>query len=158
MSNAQLYFEEVAIGDEVRPMFQYIDRDQCVEWGYVSNNSDVGHWHIWSNRHKGDPADPKAPVQFRGQPPTLHGQFKTALFEKFVLEWAGSGAWVKKLEVSYRIWDHPFEVKTFQGKVTAVAEVDGLPCVTVEAEMFNEAGQRTSPAIITVVLPKRNQR
>ena len=80
----------------------------CIEWGHVSNNSDVGHWHIWSNRHA-QGLDPKEPVQRRGHDPSLHGQFKTALMEKMLMDWGGPKTWVKKMEVKYRVWDHPFE-------------------------------------------------
>lgn len=155
MKTAQLYYEDVEVGQAIRPMFHYVDQAQCIEWGHVSNNTDVGHWHIWSNRHRQDPDDPLASVSWRGQDPTLHGQFKAALFEKAVLEWAGPGAWVRGMEVTYRVWDHPFELKVIRGKVVSRQLIDGLPCVLVDAALYNEQGQLTTPARLTVVLPCR---
>jgi hypothetical protein len=155
MSTAQLYFEDVKAGDEVRPMFKYVDQIMCVEWGHVSNNGDVGHWHIWSNRHK-QTADPAAPVVRRGQDPTLHGQFKAALVEQMLLDWAGPGAWVKKMEVKYKVWDYPYELKSFSGKVVGRREEGGEGVVDVEVTMANEEGLVTTPATATVVLPKRS--
>ena len=153
MSTAQIYFEDVKIGDTVRPMFQYVDQAMCIEWGYVSNNSDVGHWHIWSNRHK-QGNNPKEPVVRRDQDPTLHGQFKTALIEKMLLEWAGPKTWVKKMDVKYKVWDHPFELKTLIGKVVGKREEEGEHLVDVDIQLVNEKGIPTTTGTASVSLPK----
>lgn len=154
MSTANLYYEDVAVGDAVRPSFVYVDQAMCVEWGYVSNNTDVGHWHIWSNRHK-QSANPKEPVARKGQDPTLHGQFKTALLEKMLLDWAGPKSWVPMLDVQYRAWDYPFELKTLTGKVTGKRVENGEHLVDVELQMANEEGQPTTKGTATVSLPAR---
>lgn len=154
MSTSQLYYEDVTEGDVIRPSFIYVDQAMCVEWGYVSNNTDVGHWHIWCNRHHGS-GDPREPVTRRGQDPTLHGQFKTAQVERVLLDWGGPKAWVKTMDVKYKKWDYPFELKSFTGKVTGKREEDGLALVDVEVDMTNEEGTVTTPATCTVALPKR---
>jgi hypothetical protein len=154
MSTANLYYEDVNVGDAVRPLLTYVDQVMCVEWGYVSNNTDVGHWHIWSNRHK-QSGNPKEPVTRRGQDPTLHGQFKAALLEKMLLDWAGPKAWVQMLDVQYRAWDYPFELKTLTGKVAGKREEAGAHLVDVELQMANEEGQPTTRGTATVALPTR---
>ncbi len=157
MATAQLYFEDVQAGDAVRPMFPYIDQAQLIEWGYVSNNTDVGHWHIWSNRHRQSP-DPAAPVTPKGQDPTLHGQFKAALIEKMLMDWAGPKAWVVKLDVKYKVWDYFFELKTLTGNVTGKRRENGENLVDVEVQMANEEGTVTTPATATVALPARGDK
>ena len=154
MSAAQLYFEDVKPGDSVRPLYQYVDQAMCVEWGYVSNNTDVGHWHIWGNRHK-QSADSKAPVTRRDQDPTLHGQFKTALIEKLLMDWGGPKSWVTKLDIKYKVWDHPFELKTLTGKVVGKREEAGECLVDVEVFLANEEGNPTTTGTATVSLPVR---
>lgn len=154
MSAAQLYFEDVGIGDAVRPLYQYVDQAQCVEWGYVSNNTDVGHWHIWSNRHK-QGSDPREPVTRRGQDPTLHGQFKTALIEKMLMNWGGSKSWVTRMDVKYKAWDYPFELKTVTGKVIGKRQEAGENLVDVEVSLANEEGNATTTGTATVSLPAR---
>jgi hypothetical protein len=154
MSSAQLYYEDVSEGDAIRPMYVYVDQAMCVEWGYVSNNTDVGHWHLWSNRHR-QSSDPKEPVSPQGQDPTLHGQFKTALLEKMLMDWGGPKAWVQKMDVQYRVWDYFFELKTFTGKVLDKREENGECLVDLEIQMAREDGRVTSPGTATVALPSR---
>lgn len=153
MSTAQLFYDDVNIGDDIRPMYEYVDQMMCVEWGYASNNSNVGHWHIWSNRH-GYPEDPKAPVTRSGNDPSLHGQFKTALMEKMLMEWGGPKAWVVKMNIQYRVWDHPFELKCLTGKVTAKSEENDEYLVDVDVQMAREDGRMTTKGTATVALPK----
>jgi hypothetical protein len=154
MPTAQLYFEDVSVGDAARPMYFYMDQMQLVEWGYVSGNSDAGHWYIWHNRHH-QPEDPAEPVARRGQDPTVTGQFKTALVEKMLMDWAGPKAWVTRLDVQYRAWDYLFELKTFSGKVTATREEGELKLVDLDILMANEEGQVTTKGTATLALPSR---
>jgi hypothetical protein len=127
---------------------------QLVEWGHVSGNSDVGHWHTWSNRHR-QPADPTKSVTGGGQDASLHGQFKTALIEKMIMHWAGPKAWVTKMDIQYRVWDHFHELKTLRGRVVGKRQEDGENLVDLEVEMANEEGRVTTPGTATVALPSR---
>ncbi len=154
MSIAQVYFEDVAVGDRVRPMYFYMDQMQLVEWGFVSGNTDGGHWHIWHNRFR-PTGDPKRSER-KGFDPSVTGQYKTVLMERMLMDWAGPKAWVKAMDVQYRVWDHFFELKTFSGTVTAKSEKDGQSLVEVALEMAREDGRTTTKGSATVVLPMRD--
>mgnify|MGYP006294774679 CR=1 FL=1 len=153
MSIAQLYFEDVNPGDKVRPMYFYMDQMQLIEWGFVSGNTDGGHWHIWHNRFRAT-KDPKR-SELKGYDPSVTGQFKTVLMERMLMDWAGPKSWVKAMDVQYRVWDHFFELKTFSGTVTEKGEKDGMGLVEVALEMAREDGRTTTKGSATVVLPKR---
>ena len=153
MATAQLHYEDVNISDEVRPIYFYMDQMQLIEWGHVTGNTDAGHWHIWHNRWK-QTADPKV-SELSHYDPSVTGQFKAALMEKMIMDWAGPKAWVKKMAVQYRVWDHFFELKTFTGKVTGKREEEGECLVDLEIQMAREDGRVTTPGTATVRLPSR---
>lgn len=152
MSTAQLYYEDVSVGDSVRPLYFYMDQMQLIEWGQVSGNSDAGHWHIWHNRHK-----EVSPTQTErgGHDPSVTGQFKTAVMEKMLMDWAGPQAWVKKMAVQYRVWDHFFELKTFTATVTGKRQENGQNLVYLAVEMAREDGRMTTKGTATLALPCR---
>jgi hypothetical protein len=153
MASAQLYYEDVTVGDEVRPLYHYMDQMQLVEWGEVSGNSDSGHWHIFGNRFK-DTDDPEVSER-RGNDPAVTGQFKTALLERMIMEWGGPKTWVRSMDVQYRVWDHFFEVKIFRGTVAGKREENGKHWVDLEIEMLREDERQTTKGTAAVLLPSR---
>jgi hypothetical protein len=155
MSSAQLYYEDVSVGDSVRPLYFYMEQMQLVRWSDVTGNNDAGHWHIWHNRHK--EASPTT-TERSGYDPSVTGQFKTALMEKMLMDWAGPRAWVKKMSVQYRVWDHFFELKTFTGTVTDRREENGEYLVEMDVEMAREDGRRTTKGTATVALPSASKK
>jgi hypothetical protein len=153
MASAQLYFEDVKVGEPVRPLMVWMDQLQLVEWGHVTGNNDAGHWHIFHNRWK-DTDDPTVSNRSHYDP-SVTGQFKAALMEKMLMDWGGPKAWVRKMSVQYRVWDHFFELKTFTGKVVNKREEDGDCLVDLEIEMAREDGRMTTKGTATVSLPRR---
>lgn len=153
MSVAQIYFEDVNVGDSVRPMYYCMDQMQLIEWGFVSGNDDGGHWHIWHNRFR--PTDDPKHCELSGHDPSVTGEYKAVLMERMLMDWAGPKAWVKALEAQYRVWDHFFEMKTFTGTVTGKSEDNGQASVEIALEMAREDGRTTTKGSAKVVLPKR---
>ena len=151
---AQVYFEDVEVGAAIRPMVMYMNQMQLIEWGDVTHNTDAGHWHIWHNRWK-ETDDPEVSA-LSGNDPSVTGQFKVACMERMLIDWAGPQAWVKAMDVQYRVWDHFFEQKTFTGKVAGKREENGLCLVDLELEMAREDGRPTTKATATVALPARS--
>lgn len=152
MSTAQLYYEDVSVGDSVRPLYFYMDQMQLIKWSDVSGNTDAGHWHIWHNRHREvSPTE----TEGGGHDPSVTGQFKTALMERMLMDWAGPRAWVKKMAVQYRVWDHFFELKAFTATVTDKREEDGEFLVDVELRMAREDGRVTTKGMASLALPSR---
>lgn len=85
MSSAHLTYADIQVGDPVRPFFHFMGVQDLVDWGHISGNSDAGHWHFFENMWKQDPDDPES-GRPGGQPPTVTGQYKMALFERIVGE------------------------------------------------------------------------
>lgn len=155
MATAQIYFEDVKVGEPIRPLITYIDQMQIIEWGDVTGNDDAGHWHIFHNRWK-DTDNPSVSA-LKGFDPSITGQFKTATMEKMIMDWAGPKAWVVKMNVQYRVWDHFFELKTFTGKVVGKRETGDDGEVDLEIEMAREDGRMTTKGTATVLLPCRSR-
>lgn len=152
---AQVYFEDVTVGEPIRPMVMYMEQMQLINWGHVTRNDDAGHWHIFHNRWK-NTDDPEV-SELAGNDPSVTGQFKTACLEQMIMDWAGPKAWVKKMDVQYRVWDHFYEQKTFTGIVLDKREEDGKGYVDLEIEMAREDGRMTTKGTATVVLPRKSR-
>jgi len=152
VSSAQLYYEDVQTGDDVRPLYFYMDQMGLIEWGCVSGNSDAGHWHIWHNRSREETPTETSPT---GHDPSVTGQYKTALMEKMIMDWAGPKARGVRMAVQYRVWDHFFELKTFSGTVTGKHEEGDDRLVDLDVEMAREDGRTTTRHTATVSLPSR---
>jgi hypothetical protein len=143
MTVAQLYYDDVQIGDAVRPMYQFLDQTQLVSWATASGNRGPGHYDIFHTSSRS------------GNFPSVTGQLKTALLEKMVRDWAGPKAWVKEMSIQYRQWDRFFDLKSFGGEVTGKREENGKNLVELAVHMANSEGDRTTKGTITVALPKR---
>ncbi len=155
MSSAQLYYEDVSVGDGVRPLYFYMEQMQFVRWGDVTGNRDAGHWHIWHNRHKEvSPTE----TERSGHDPSVTGQFKMAQMERMLMDWGGPRTWVKKMSIQYRVWDHFFELKTLSGTVTGKHEEDGECLVDLAVEMAREDGRRTTKGTATIALPSASEK
>jgi hypothetical protein len=144
MAIAQLYYEEVSVGDSVKPMYQFIDQMQLIKWAVASGNRGPGHYDIFHT------------TSGNGNYPSITGQLKTALLEKMIRDWAGPRAWIKKMSVQYRQWDRFFDLKSFAGEVTGKREEKGRNLVEVSVQMSNSDGDRTTKGTITVALPSRS--
>lgn len=155
MPAAQIFHEDVSVGDTVRPMYFYMDQMQLIEWGFVSGNTDGGHWHIWHNRFR--PTEDPRRCELHGYDPSVTGQYKTAQMERMLMDWAGPAAWVRSMDVQFRVWDHFFEMKTFTGTVTGKTIQDGLGLVEIALAMAREDGRTTTKGTATMVLPTRSE-
>ncbi len=151
MAIAQIYYEDIIEGEAIRPMITYMDQMQLILWGEVSGNSDAGHWHIFHNRWR-ETDDPEV-SELSWYDPSVTGQFKMAMMEKMLMDWAGPQTWVKAMDVQYRVWDHFFEQKRFTGTVVAKREENGLYLVDLALEMAREDGRMTTKGTATVALP-----
>lgn len=144
MPQAQLYFEDIEVGEEIRPMYQYMDQRQLVNWAVASGNMGPGHYDMFHNRSTS------------GRDPSVTGQLKFSLMEKTIRSWAGPKIWVKKIGVRYREWDHFFEIKTFRGKVVDKYQDNGTHFVDLELTMERDDGKVTTMCKATVVVPSRS--
>jgi hypothetical protein len=152
MSSAQLTYNDIQVGDKVRPYFHFMGVQDLVDWGQISGNTDAGHWHYFCNMWKQDREDPNCGTP-SGQPPTVTGQYKMALFERMLIDWCGPKTWVKRIEAQYRTWDYLMECKTFTGVVTG-KRVDGEQyLIEVQLQMANHHGQVTTKGSATMVIP-----
>jgi hypothetical protein len=143
MPSAQIHYEDLQEGDEMRPMREYMDQLQLMRWSVVSKNNDVGHFAVFHTQMK------------NGGDPSVTGQCMMALMEKALMEWAGPKAWVKKLTTQYRAWERFFDMKTFRGKVTGKREENGTHLVDLELQMERSDGTVTVKGAATLSLPSR---
>jgi hypothetical protein len=143
MAAGQLYYEDIEVGDPVRPMFVFMDQMQLIKWAVASGNRGPGHFDMFHTRAAS------------GKDPSVTGQLKTALMEKMIMDWVGPKAWVKRMSIQYRDWDYFFDMKAFSGVVADRREEDGQHVVDLNVQMTNSAGKVTTKGSVTLLLPSR---
>lgn len=85
----------------------------------------------------------------------IMGNLKLAYMANLVTNWAGEGAWLRKLAVSYRKTDVVNTTLTLKGRVTRKTEQDGVSLAELDVWIENEQGEVTTPGTASVVLPRR---
>ncbi len=83
----------------------------------------------------------------------VHGYLKMAWLGELVSAWAGPGAFVQRIDVSYRGTDVPGDAYRLEGQVTAINPAETV--TTVELEIWGEGptGAKTTLGTATVQLP-----
>ena len=140
----QVYFEDVAEGQELAPLTMTPDRQQLVKFAAASGDFNPLHFET-------------AFANNAGLPETIvHGRFKYALVGRFLSEWAGYRGRVKKFGVTYRGMDMPKHEITVRGVVAKKYQEDGQNVAEVDVWTENAEGKKTTPGSAVVALPSRN--
>ncbi len=155
------FFEDVAVGDELSLLRKRIDLPRMVAygaatWDFVRVHYDSGY------------------VEDRGFPgPFVDGQMLGAFLAQQVQDWAGPGAFLRKLAFRNRVMVYPGDSLVCRGVVSALYREggDGLPAWPLPGGMAaagfaecvlwieNQRGERVvEPASAVVQLPLRNDR
>lgn len=138
-----LWFEDVAVGDELPELVKEPDTRQLVM--YAGAAQDFVPIHYDQNI-----------AQAAGHPKVIiHGALKSAWLAELVTGWAGSAGRLLELDVSYRAIDFPGATATCIGMVTGVRTEDGVGLVELEIGLRNLEDVITTPGRALVSLPTR---
>ena len=140
----QIYFEDLAVGDELPEVVETVDEVQMFFFSAATNN---GH-----RIHYDDPYTKNV----EGRPTILtHGPLQAALLAKTVTDWAGPAGRLRRFKIQNRGNAFPHEKLTYGGIVTDMREEDGVGLVDLDIFERNEKGDVLVPGSATVSLPRR---
>ena len=147
--NAGRFFEEVSVGEELTPLYKQIDLPRMMAYGAATWDFIRVHYDADHVRELGFPR------------PLVDGQMLGAFLAQHVQNWAGPGAFLRKLGFRNRVMVYPGDSLICRGVVTALYREDdenegpGL----AECDLWIE-NQRTElvvkPASALVQLPLRS--
>ncbi|MDI6856892.1 MAG: MaoC/PaaZ C-terminal domain-containing protein [Dehalococcoidia bacterium] len=137
---AQVYYEDVNVGDEIPKLVKNCSTQQLVMW--AAGSGDFYQIHYDKDFALGN-----------GLPGLIvHGALKHAFLGQMLHDWLGDGGRIKKYGCQYRGMDFPNQDITCRGVITAKSE-GGIVELDIWTE--NPNGDKTSPGKATVILPSR---
>ena len=140
---ADLYFEDVKEGDEVKTLVQNCDAQRLVMWAGAYGDFYQIHYD-------------KDFAQRTGLPDRIvHGALKHALLGRMLHEWAGDEGRVRRVACQYRGMDMVDKDVTCTGVVTGKRSEGGENLVDLEVWTEDPDGKKTTPGTATVALPSR---
>lgn len=141
---AQLFYEDVAVGQALGPLRLTPTRRQAVKWAGASGDYYEIHYD-------------KDFAQAAGQPDVIvHGALKAAISARLLTDWMGLEGFLKKVSCRFQGIDF-FDVElACSGRVTGKHRDGDAHCVECEMWIDNARGERTTVGRGVVVLPSRS--
>ena len=150
----QLYWEDVAVGNEVSPIPKIATTQMLVQWAGATGDLNPVHYE-----------DTMASEQGQGRA-FVHGQLKRAWLVQLMTTWIGDEGILKKLSCQFRAVDWPRHMKTMtepkdgdtwwcKGTVTKTYVQDDEHLVDCDIWVENAKGDKTTPGKATVSLPSK---
>lgn len=140
------FFEDVSVGDELTPLRKEIDLPRMMAYGAATWDFIRVHYDADHARELGFPG------------PFVDGQMLGAFLAQQVQDWAGPGAFLRKLAFRNRVMVYPGDSLVCGGVVTALNREDGAPGLA-ECELWieNQRGERVvDRASALVQMPLRS--
>jgi hydroxyacyl-ACP dehydratase HTD2-like protein with hotdog domain len=143
MMTPQLYYDDVAVGDEVPALDVVVDKTQMFFFSAATYNGHRIHYdRDWATQAEGY------------DDVLVQGPLQSALLARAVTDWIGGRGRLVSYAVQNRAVAYPGERLTFDGVVTAKRVDGGLALVDLDI-----AGRRGDvvlmPGTATVALPRR---
>jgi hypothetical protein len=156
---AQIYWDSVAVGDELVRLAKIATTQTLVKWAGASGDLNPLHYDVAFTKTLGV-AGPGTPI--------IHGALKRQWLIQLVTAWMGDGGTLRKFSCRYRAVDYPRTMKTTsepedgdtwacKGKVTRKYAQDGHHYVDCEIWVENAVGVISTSGKATIILPARDQ-
>jgi len=140
----QLYFEDIAEGDEIPSLVKQPTTQQLVMWAGASGDYNPIHYDKDFAVSRGLPG-----VVVQGQ---LVGNFLGQL----VTDWMGEQGVLKKLSCSYKGMNYPGEDVICRGRINKKYVTDGEHLVECGLWAENANGEKTVTGMALVVMPAKD--
>ena len=138
-----LWFEDVAVGDDLPELVKAPDTRQLVMYAGASQDFVPIHYD-------------QIVAQAAGHATVIiHGALKSAWLAELVTGWIGPAGRLLELDISYRAIDFPGATATCVGKVTETKIEHGAGLVELEIGLRNAEGVVTTPGTALVALPTK---
>ncbi len=141
-----VWFEDVAIGDELPPWSRTTD---FMNWNrYAAVNDEFVYIHM-------DDEAGRAALNEQGA--FGMGNLRYAYIVNALQDWIGDEATIREIGCQFRAINQKHDVLTVIGKVTDKKVDDGAHCVFLDVDVINHDGEPTCPGTAIVVLPSRHR-
>lgn len=151
-----LYYDDIAIGDEIPPLVRRLTIPQIVATADVSARiSNIlpytmpgpgCYWHYATGES----------WKMRGLPaPMDEGPIRAAQPSQLITDWMGDDGWLSKLNFQVQHPIYAGDTTTWKGKVTKKYIEDNKHIVGSEILSVNQRGQISTKGTATVILPSR---
>ncbi len=147
--NSGRFFEEVAVGEELTALYKQIDLPRMMAYGAATWDFIRVHYDADRARELGFPG------------PFVDGQMLGAFLAQLVQDWAGPGAFLRKLAFRNRVMVYPGDVLVCRGTVTGLSGDsngdDAAGLVECDLWIENQRDERVVDRASAVVqLPRRS--
>ena len=137
-------FEDIQIGDEITPLVKEIGIARMMAYGAAT-------WDFIRLHYDADYAR-----ELGFEAPFVDGQMMGGFLTQQVQDWAGPGAFLRKLAFRNRVMAYPGDSLTCRGVVTDVSIADEGGMVECDLWMENQRGEKVvDPASALVRFPLR---
>jgi acyl dehydratase len=140
----QVYFEDVAEGQEIPKLVKNCSSQQLVMW--AAGSGDFYQIHYDKDFAQGN--------GLKGI--IVHGALKNAFLGQLLHEWVGEKGFVRRFNCQYRGMDYPNQDITCRGVITKKYQEGGQNLLDLDIWTENPEGQKTSPGTATVALPSKS--
>jgi len=141
MTERQIHYEDVEIGDELPDMTKIPSRAQLFMYSAITWNVHRIHYD-------------EAYAKTEGHPTVLvHGPLQGAFFGQFMADWVAPGGRLKKISYSNRGLALPDEPYTVKGRVTGKRIEDGQHLIDCEIRGENQNGDVAAIGSATAIVP-----
>jgi acyl dehydratase len=148
MSAAQIYYDEVEVGQELPQVVKGpMTGSHIMRWSAAMEN-----WHRVHYDARFAAEHDKLPGLL------INGSWKQHVLAQLLKDWAGAGGWPWKINFEYRDMDIAGDTITAWGKVTAKHVKGGLGFVELVIGLKNSRGVDSTKGSAVVVLPTRGGR
>ncbi len=140
----QLYYEDIAVGDEITPLVKQPTTRQLVMWAGASGDYNPIHYD-------------KDFAHSQGLPGVIvHGHLVACFLGQLITDWIGEHGVVSRFGCNYRGMHFPGEVLTCRGKVIKKHVADGKHYVECDIWAENPQGEKTVLGKALVTVPSRD--
>ena len=130
MDSTTLKFQDISVGDELPPLEKQITAARMMAYGAAT-------WDFIRIHYD---ADYVRGLGFDG--PFLDGQMMGGFLAQQVQDWAGPGAFLRKLSFSNRAMVYPGDLIICHGIVTGKSADNGEELVTCDLGAVNQSGEK----------------
>lgn len=138
----ELYYEDVAIGDELPSFVRQTDFMNWNRYAAVNDEFVFIHMDDESGRNGGNEKGAFG-----------MGNLRWAYLHNMLRNWIGDNAEVRELSVQFRAINQKHDVLSCIGKVVEKHVDGGEPLVRLSVDVLNQDGKSTTPGYAVVVLP-----
>jgi len=139
----QVFYEDVAEGQEIPALKKHPTRRQLVMWAGASEDFYEIHYDTeFARKNKLDDV-------------VVHGRLKAAFLGQLLTDWIGPDGVLKKMSCRYKGTDPSNEDMLIRGAVTRKYVEGADHCVDLDIWTERTDGVKTTQGVATVMLPAR---